>query len=127
MTRITNAMQNREAAQIQTPANGAAKKSVSTMLNALLDSEGYSKRFDELLGRRAPQFISSIISTVNGLNARRDAVYAQLMAEVEKVGVRLVDFRKISRRDIVLQIVIKFGGFLEIFDASSKMKAFYLR
>lgn len=65
MTRITNAMQQREVAQVQTPANGAAKKSVSTMLNALLDSEGYRKRFDELLGRRAPQFISSIISTVN--------------------------------------------------------------
>lgn len=65
MTRITNAMQQREAAQVQTPANNAAKKSVSTMLNALLDSEGYRKRFDELLGKRAPQFISSIISTVN--------------------------------------------------------------
>lgn len=65
MTRITNAMQQREAAQVQTPANGAANKSVSTMLNALLDSEGYRKRFDELLGKRAPQFISSIISTVN--------------------------------------------------------------
>lgn len=65
MTRITNAMQQRETAQVQTPANGAAKKSVSTMLNALLDSEGYRKRFDELLGKRAPQFISSIISTVN--------------------------------------------------------------
>lgn len=88
MTRITNAMQQREAAQVQTPANGAAKKSVSTMLNTLLDSEGYRKRFDELLGKRAPQFISSIISTVNAdsklqqafLNAPVTVIQAALKA-----------------------------------------------
>lgn len=64
MTRITSAMQQREAAQAPTAAN-AVNKSISAMLNTLLDSEGYRKRFNELLGKRAPQFISSIISTVN--------------------------------------------------------------
>ena len=39
--------------------------SVSAMLNSILDSENYRKRFDELLGTRAPQFISSIITMVN--------------------------------------------------------------
>jgi recombination protein RecT len=42
-----------------------ASKSVTTLLNSMLDSEGYRKRFDELLGARAPQFISSIVSLVN--------------------------------------------------------------
>ncbi len=38
---------------------------ITTMMNTLLDSEGYRKRFDELLGKRAPQFVASIISLVN--------------------------------------------------------------
>lgn len=36
------------------------------VFNAILDGEGYRKRFDELLGKRAPQFISSVVSLVNG-------------------------------------------------------------
>lgn len=55
---------------IQTQQNNAAvsntaKKSVQSLLNSMLDSEGYRKRFDELMGKRAPQFISSIVSLVN--------------------------------------------------------------
>ena len=41
------------------------KAAVTTMMNSLLDSEGYRRRFDELLGKRAPQFVASIISLVN--------------------------------------------------------------
>ena len=41
------------------------KATITTMMNSLLDSEGYRRRFDELLGKRAPQFISSIVSLVN--------------------------------------------------------------
>lgn len=51
--------------QVATPNNVGAKQSVTTLLNSMLDSEGYRKRFDELLGSRAPQFISSIVSLVN--------------------------------------------------------------
>lgn len=60
MTKISAAVQQRAAA----PAPATA--SVGVMLNSLLDREGYRKRFDELLGKRAPQFVSSIVSMVNG-------------------------------------------------------------
>lgn len=60
MTKISAAVQQRTAA----PAPATA--SVGVMLNSLLDREGYRKRFDELLGKRAPQFVSSIVSMVNG-------------------------------------------------------------
>lgn len=43
-----------------------AKKTVSALVNSVLDSEGYRKRFNELLGARTPQFVSSIVSLVNG-------------------------------------------------------------
>ena len=38
---------------------------VAAVLNDILDREGMRKRFDELLGKRAPQFISSVVSVVN--------------------------------------------------------------
>ena len=60
MTKISAAVQQR------TTAPAPATASVGVMLNSLLDREGYRKRFDELLGKRAPQFVSSIVSMVNG-------------------------------------------------------------
>lgn len=54
---IQNATKTREIAP--------AGKSISAVMNSILDGEGMRKRFDELLGKRAPQFISSIISMVN--------------------------------------------------------------
>lgn len=59
--KIQESLATREAAA---PA-AAAKKSVGALLNAMLDGEGYRKRFDELLGVRAPQFISSIVTLAN--------------------------------------------------------------
>lgn len=59
MTKISAAVQQRAA------ASAPATASVGVMLNSLLDREGYRKRFDELLGKRAPQFVSSIVSMVN--------------------------------------------------------------
>lgn len=61
--KIQNAVATKQSTD--TSRTTAASKSVSVLLNSLLDSEGYRKRFDELLGARAPQFISSIVSLVN--------------------------------------------------------------
>lgn len=59
-------------------ANGdiapAAAKTTAGILNAIMDGEGYRKRFNELMGERAPQFISSIISMVNADNMLKAAV-----------------------------------------------------
>lgn len=70
MTKIAQAMQTRQAAA---PANVAPKQSIQVMLNSLLDSDGYRKRFDEILGKRAPQFVSSIVSLVNADNSLQEA------------------------------------------------------
>lgn len=52
-----------------------AGKSISAVMNTILDGEGMRKRFDELLGERTPQFISSIISLVNAEPALQKAMY----------------------------------------------------
>ena len=45
--------------------NQQPKQTLATLLNAMLDSEGYKSRFNDLLGKRAPQFIGSVVSMVN--------------------------------------------------------------
>lgn len=72
--KIQNAIANKEQ-NINAPTNLAATKSVGTLLNSMLDSDGYRKRFDELLGARAPQFISSIITMVNADKNLQQAMF----------------------------------------------------
>lgn len=42
-----------------------ASQNVATLFNSMLSREGYQKRFNELLGKRAPQFIGSLVSMIN--------------------------------------------------------------
>lgn len=42
-----------------------AHENVTALFNALISKEGFQKRFDELLGARAPQFISSMVTMIN--------------------------------------------------------------
>ena len=58
-----------------TQAQPQAKESTAALMNMLLSNEGYQKRFDELLGKRAPQFISSIVSLMNADSALMDAFH----------------------------------------------------
>lgn len=51
------------AAKAAAPA--VAAKSVTVLMGELLDREGMRKRFNEVLGKRAPQFISALVSMVN--------------------------------------------------------------
>lgn len=67
--KIQAAVQSRNAAA----TSNAGTRSVTAMVNSLLDREGYRKRFDELLGKRAPQFISSMITMVNGTPQLQEA------------------------------------------------------
>ena len=50
--KIQNQLANKENTGVQ------EKKTVNTLMNAMLDGEKLRSRFDDLLGKRAPQFIS---------------------------------------------------------------------
>lgn len=41
------------------------RPSIPKLLNNTLDNSGYKRRFDELLGKRAPQFVSSLAALIN--------------------------------------------------------------
>ena len=60
-----------------------AQQSVNTMLNSLLDGEKMRKRFDELLGKRTPQFLSSLVSMINDNEALQEAFYQSPMSVVK--------------------------------------------
>lgn len=66
-------MAKRQAQMTQTQPQ--AKESTASLMNMLLSKEGYQKRFDELLGKRSPQFISSIVSLMNADSALMDAFH----------------------------------------------------
>jgi recombination protein RecT len=60
-----------------------AQQSVSVMLNSLLDGEKMRKRFDELLGKRTPQFLSSLVSMINDNQALQEAFYQSPMSVIK--------------------------------------------
>ncbi len=65
------------------PAAQMATQSISVMMNNLLDQEKYRARFDDLLGKRAPQFVSSIVSMVNADNKLQQAFYQSPLSVIQ--------------------------------------------
>ena len=73
-------IQNAQAMQ-KTPQQ--KQVSVTALVNDLLDRDGMRKRFDELLGKRSPQFISSIVSMVNADKNLQQAFYESPMTVIQ--------------------------------------------
>lgn len=69
--------------QKATAEKPAKQPSVNALMNSFLDGEGLRKRFDDLLGKRAPQFISSIVSMVNADNNMQQAFYESPMTVIQ--------------------------------------------
>jgi recombination protein RecT len=57
--------------------------SVTALVNSMLDKDGMRKRFDELLGKRTPQFVSSIVSMVNADKDLQQAFYESPMTVIQ--------------------------------------------
>ena len=75
--KIQNQLANKENTGVQ------EKKTVNTLMNAMLDGEKLRSRFDELLGKRAPQFISSVVSLVNADINLQQAFYESPMTVIQ--------------------------------------------
>ena len=75
MGAITKAAETKSAIQKQ--------PSVNQLMNSILDGEGMRKRFQDLMGERAPQFISSIVSLVNADKNLQRAFYESPMTVIQ--------------------------------------------
>ena len=69
----------------------AAQQTVNQMMSSILDGEKMRGRFDELLGKRAPQFISSLVSLVNADQNMQMAFYESPMTVVQ-AGLKAATF-----------------------------------
>lgn len=59
------------------------QQGINALLNSFLDREGMRKRFNELLGERAPQFMSSLVSLVNADVNLQKAFYQSPMTVIQ--------------------------------------------
>lgn len=74
MTSINGGLMAKRQAQM-TQTQPQAKESTAALMNMLLSKEGYQKRFDELLGKRSPQFVSSVVGLMNADSALKEAFH----------------------------------------------------
>lgn len=65
------------------PVNAPAQRSVNQIMNSLLDGEKLRSRFDELLGKRSAQFVSSVVSLVNADTKLQQAFYESPMTVIQ--------------------------------------------
>ena len=72
-----------QAAVQQQKPEAKAQQSVNTMLNGILDGEKMRRRFDELLGKRTPQFLSSLVSMINDSPELQQAFYQNPMSVIK--------------------------------------------
>ena len=79
MTKIQNAVARAEENKVQ----ASGKQTVNQLRTSILDGEKMRSRFDELLGKRAPQFISSVVSLVNASPTMQEAFYDSPMTVIQ--------------------------------------------
>lgn len=79
MTKIQTAVAKKEESAVQ--AQG--KQTVNQLMTAILDGEKMRSRFDDLLGKRAPQFVSSVVSLVNASPMLQEAFYESPMTVIQ--------------------------------------------
>lgn len=78
MGKIQNQMSKLNAQQ-----NAPAQQSVNQIMNSILDTEKLRGRFNDLLGERAPQFVSSLVSMVNADQNLQKAFYEAPMTVIQ--------------------------------------------
>ena len=78
---MANTIQNQVSKASNTNVQGA--QTVNQIMSAMLDGEKMRGRFDELLGKRAPQFISSVVSLVNADKDMQQAFFESPMSVIQ--------------------------------------------
>lgn len=72
-----------KAADKETLATQTQQKSVNAVLSSVLDGEKMRRRFDELLGKRTPQFLSSLTTLINADTNLQQALYEAPLTVVQ--------------------------------------------
>lgn len=121
---IKNAIQT-AATAAKAPAQQAAQTSINTMMASILDSEGMRKRFDELLGKRSPQFISSVVSMVNADNNLKQAFIESPMTVIQS-ALKCATFDLPVDQNLGYAYIVPFSNYKKDLGAKKMEAAFIL-
>lgn len=80
---MANKIQNQVAKVEENKLQAQGKQDVNQIINTMLDGAKLRGRFDELLGKRTPQFISSLVSLVNADANMQTAFYESPMTVIQ--------------------------------------------
>ena len=118
MGTIQNAVSQANNRQVE------AKKSVNQIMNAMLDGENLRNRFNDLLGKRAPQFISSIVSLVNSDKNMQQAFYESPMTVIQ-ASLKAASFDLPVDQNLGYAYIVPFNNFNKDSE-TSKMEATFI-
>ena len=80
---MSGKIQNQVAPITNTNLQKQEKQSVNQIMNSMLDGEKFRSRFNDLLGKRTPQFISALVSLVNSDANLQKAFYDSPMSVIQ--------------------------------------------
>lgn len=103
----------------------AKQPSVNALMNSFLDGEGMRKRFDDLLGKRAPQFISSVVSLVNADNKMLQAFHESPMTVIQS-ALKAATFDLPVDQSLGYAYIVPFNNYKKDIGAKKMEAAFIL-
>lgn len=106
----------------KTNSQEVQKKSVNQIMNAMLDGEGMRKRFNDLLGQRSPQFISSVVSLVNADANMQKAFYEAPMTVIQS-ALKAASFDLPVDQNLGYAYIVPFNNYK---DGVKKMEASFV-
>jgi recombination protein RecT len=80
---MANRIQNQIAKTEENAIQAQGKQTVNQLMNAMLDGEKLRGRFNDLLGKRTPQFVSSLVSLVNADASLQQAFFEAPMTVIQ--------------------------------------------
>lgn len=113
--KIQTAVQNR---QMQTAPQ---QQSVNQLMNSILDGEKLRGRFNELLGKRAPQFVSALVSMVNADQNLQQAFYEAPMTVIQS-ALKAATFDLPIDQNLGYAYIVPFGNKKKVGDEWRKVK-----
>ena len=113
--KIQTAVQNR---QMQTAPQ---QQSVNQLMNSILDGEKLRGRFNELLGKRAPQFVSALVSMVNADQNLQQAFYEAPMTVIQS-ALKAATFDLPIDQNLGYAYIVPFNNMKNVGDEWRKVK-----
>jgi recombination protein RecT len=98
------------------------KQSLNAVMNSMIDGEGLRKRFNDLLGDRAPQFVSSLVSMVNA-DENLQKAFSQTPMSVIQAGLKAATFDLPIDQNLGYAYIVPFNNFK---DGAKRMEANFI-